>query len=159
MLLEIAFFVSAAVAVCAGLFIFRAKEMSHAMVGFLGVAIAGAALLAVLGLPLLALLQLFIMVGGVSTYLFVGVSSDNLSRFKHTSFPFLVVLAIALLVVPVYKVIIIGFVGQPSAVGAGGLAASIGPNLTLFYMLAVALFGIGIASIMMMKGFKMGGKR
>jgi NADH:ubiquinone oxidoreductase subunit 6 (subunit J) len=159
MLFEIAFLVSIAVALGGALFIFRAREMSHAMVGFLSVAVAGAAFLALLGLPLLALLQLFIMVGGVSTYLFVGVSSESLSKFRHTSFPILVVLAIGLSAVPIYKVLTLGSSGtQVSTLGSGALSASIGANLTLFYMLAIALFGIGIASIVMMKSFKRGSR-
>lgn len=160
MLSDIAFLVSAVVAVCSALVIFWARAMSDAMVGFLVLAVASAAMLAVLGLPLFALLQLFIMVGGVSMYLFVGVSSENLSRFKHTSFPVLVVLAAALAAVPVYKVLTLGaFTGQISAPASGALAASLGGNIVLFYMLAIMLFGIGIASIIMMKGLRPGGRR
>ena len=105
MIADIAFWVSVIAAFCSALLVFRAREMAHAMVGFLMVTVAGAALLALLGLPLLALLQLFIMVGGVSVYLFVGVSSENLSRFRHTSLPVLVVLAITLCSVPIYRIL------------------------------------------------------
>ncbi len=160
MLLYIAFLVSAVVAICSALLIFRARAMVDAMVGFLIVAVASAAMLAVLGLPLLALLQLFIMVGGVSTYLFVGVSSENLSRFKHTHFPAFVVLAIAIAAVPIYKVLTLGGPSvQTNTLTSGAIVASIGSNIALFYLLAILLFGIGIASIMMMKGLKPGGRR
>jgi NADH:ubiquinone oxidoreductase subunit 6 (subunit J) len=152
--------VSVIVAVVAALSVFRAKEMSHAMVGFLFVSVSTAALLALLGLPLLALLQLFIMVGGVSTYLFVGVSSENLSRFRHTSFPVLFILAICLAVVPVYKVLAAGTASPVTgALGSATIAAGISGNLALFYMLGVLLFGIGIASIVMMRSFRKGGRK
>ncbi len=160
MLSEIVFITSAVVAFGAALFMFRAREMAHAMVGFLLVTVAAAALLVVLNLPLLALLQLFIMVGGVSTYLFVGVSSENLSRFKHTSLPILVVLAIVLAAVPIYKLSLVqSAAGLSNAISTAVIQSAVSSNLTLFYMLAVLLFGIGIGSIVMMKSLKEGGAR
>jgi len=160
MLSDIVFFVSAIIAVCAALFIFKAREMAHAMVGFLMLSIAAAMVLALLNLPLLALLQLFIMVGGVSTYLFVGVSSENLSKFKHTSFPILVALSVALATVPIYKVIsLYSLELQVNTLTPSLISASIGNSLPLFYMLALLLFGVGIGSILMMKSFRKGGKR
>lgn len=155
MLSPIALAISAIISVCAAFLIFRAREMTHAMVGFLIVSISTGAVLAILGLPLLALMQLFIMVGGVSTYLFVGVSSENLSRFRHTSFPILVVLAIALAAVPIYKVLTIGIAGGPqNSLSGTSLAYGISGNIVLFYMLAIMLFGIGIGSIVMMRKSK-----
>lgn len=160
MISDIAFWASVIVAFGAALLIFKAREMAHAMVGFLMVTVAGAALLALLGLPLLALLQLFIMVGGVSTYLFVGVSSENLSKFRHTSLPVLVVLAIMLCSVPIYKISSMPGLGvQSNTLDSGSLTAALGGDLALFYMLAVLLFGVGIASIMMMRSFGRGGRR
>ena len=160
MLSEIVFIVSALVAIGAAVFMFKAKEIAHAMLGFLFVTVAAAALLVVLGLPLLALLQLFIMVGGVATYLFVGVSSENLSRFRHTSLPILVVLAIVLAVVPIYKTATAQSLGSQSNVLSSSLISSaISTNLVLFYMLAILLFGVGIGSMVMIKSLKAGVRR
>jgi NADH:ubiquinone oxidoreductase subunit 6 (subunit J) len=160
MLSEIVFAVASIVAFGAALFMFKAREMAHAMLGFLLITIAAAGLLVVLDLPLLALLQLFIMVGGVSTYLFVGVSSENLSRFRHTSLPVLVVLAIALAAVPIYRISMLqNLGGQSNALNASVISAAVSSNITLFYMLAILLFGIGVGSIIMMKSLKAGGKR
>jgi NADH:ubiquinone oxidoreductase subunit 6 (subunit J) len=160
MLSDIVFFVSAALAVCSAFFIFKAREMAHAMVGFLGLSIAAAFVLALLNLPLLALLQLFIMVGGVSTYLFVGVSSENLSRFKHTSFPVLVALSVALAVVPIYKILSAYTLElQVNTLTPSVISSSLSSNLPLFYMLALLLFGIGISSILMMRSFRKGGRK
>lgn len=160
MLSEIVFGVSAAVAIFAALFMFKAKEMTHAMTAFLVVATAGAAILAVLGLPLLALLQLFIMVGGVSTYLFVGVSSENLSRFKHTSISALAILVVALLAVPVYKIYsLASTANQGNVLSNSAIKASVAANLPLFYMIAILMFGIGIGSIIMMRTLKQGAIR
>lgn len=157
---EIVFVVSGLVAFGAALFMFKAREMSHAMIGFLLVTIAAAGLLVVLDLPLLALLQLFIMVGGVSTYLFVGVSSENLSKFRHTSLPVLVVLAIVVAAVPIYKISMIrGIGGQSNVINSGLLSSAISGNLVLFYMLAILLFGIGIGSIVVVKNLKPGGRK
>ncbi len=159
MLALLVLLVSVVVALVAALSVFRAREMSHAMVGFLFVSVSTAALLALLGLPLLALLQLFIMVGGVSTYLFVGVSSESLSRFKHTSFPVLFIIAICLAVVPVYKVLAMPTgPAQAGVLSQSAMAAGISGNVVLFYMLGVLLFGIGLASIVMMRSFKGGRK-
>ncbi|MDE1865330.1 MAG: hypothetical protein KGH94_01665 [Candidatus Micrarchaeota archaeon] len=159
-LFEIVFIALAILSVGGALLVFRAREMSHAMIGFLAVAVSGAGLMAVLGLPLLSLLQLFIMVGGISTYLFVGVSSENLSRFRHTSLPLLVALAVLLSAVPVYRIISIGPVGTtaPSALGSASLSSLVSSNIALFYMLAVLLFGIGLASIIVMKEARKGAR-
>jgi NADH-quinone oxidoreductase subunit J len=161
MLSEIIFGVAAVVAIGASLFMFKAREMTHAMLAFLFVTISAAALLVVLDLPLLALLQLFIMVGGVSTYLFVGVSSENLSRFRHSSLSVLVVLAIALAVVPVYKIAsgVQSLGAQSNSLSTAFITSAVGANLALFYMLAILLFGVGIGSIMMMKGLRPGGRK
>jgi NADH:ubiquinone oxidoreductase subunit 6 (subunit J) len=160
MLSEIVFFISAVAAFVAAVVMFKAREMSHAMVGFLFITLSAAAVLAVLGLPLLALLQLFIMVGGVSTYLFVGVSAENLSRFRHTSLPVLVVGAIALAAIPIYRISFLqGLGGESNSLTGSLLTASVGSNMALFYMLAVLLFGIGIGSIIMMKSLRAGRRR
>jgi NADH:ubiquinone oxidoreductase subunit 6 (subunit J) len=160
MLSALVFVVSGLVAFGAALFIFRAREMSHAMLGFLLVTVSAAGFLAVLGLPLLALLQLFIMVGGVSTYLFVGVSSENLSRFRHTSLPILVVVAIAIAAAPIYRISMLQSLGgQSNQLGPGLISAAVGGNIALFYMLAILLFGIGIGSIAVIKSLRAGARR
>ena len=56
--------------------VFVFKDMLHVVLSFSALFIINSAIFMVLGQPFLALLQLFIMVGGVSTYLFVGVASE-----------------------------------------------------------------------------------
>lgn len=151
MLATYAFTVVSAAAVVSMLMIFISRRMLYAMLSFSSLLICIALLLVILGLPLLALLQLFIMVGGVSTYLFVGVSSENLSRFKHTGLPILLVLSIALVALPLYRLSGVQLGSGSYVLTSSFIAQSVRADLALFYMIALMLFGVGIGSIIIIK--------
>ncbi len=133
------------------LFVFRSRNMLHVMIGFSLVFVVGAVVFFMLNLPLLALLQLFIMVGGVSTYVFVGVSSESLSGFRHTSIGLLALLMALLIAMPLYRIGGLQIGSGANTLSNGIIAASMGSDMGLFYMIALMLFGIGVGSIIIMR--------
>jgi NADH-quinone oxidoreductase subunit J len=151
MLSEIAFFACGAAGVASALFIFKTKDMVHAILAFAVLAVVISALMLVLGLPLLALLQLFIMIGGVSTYLFVGASSENLSKFNHTNLPLLAALSLIIALPLIYWLGPIASGNSANVLSTSALNGYISSDLQLFYLIAVLLFGVGVGSVLIIR--------
>ncbi len=82
--------------------IFVLKDTMHAAVSLAFIFILNSLIFLMLDQPLLALIQLFIMVGGVSVYLFVGVASSSYSNFKHTNYFLFAGIAIVLFAITAY---------------------------------------------------------
>lgn len=150
---DIVFAVIAVVELTAIVLMFKSKRMLHAMAAFAMFLFGIAFVLALLGLALLALLQIFIMVGGISTYMFVGVASENLSKFNHTSAIALAVMAIILFLALSYRFYNVQTT-QANGINTlsnSNLAKFVGSDVALFYMIALLLFGSGMASIILIK--------
>ena len=69
-----AFVVLSAILIFFALMIFKSKRLLHAVLALTGVFFMSSVVLLLLGQPLAALLQLVILVGGMSTYLIVAVA-------------------------------------------------------------------------------------
>jgi len=102
---------------------------------------------------LLALIQLFIMVGGVSTYIFVGVSSSGLSKFRHTSLLALGILAPLLIVAYATNLVYViqGTSTQENQVTGLMIKSALGANIGILYVIAFVLFATGLSSIILLK--------
>ena len=74
--------------------IFVFKDILHSVLSLAMAFFINSLIFLMLEQPLLALLQLFVMVGGISTFLFVGVASVSLSRFGHANLLLLLVLSV-----------------------------------------------------------------
>lgn len=145
------FCASAIIGVAAAFYIFRTSNMIHAMIAFATVAVAVSMLMLILELPLLALLQLFIMIGGISTYMFVGASSEKLSKFKHTNFLLLVTLAFIIAIPLIYGLAMGSSGNSQNLLSSTMLNSYVSSDLPFFYLIAMMLFGVGIGSIVIMK--------
>lgn len=105
-----------------------------------------------LGQPFLALIQLFIMVGGISTYIFVGVGSTSYSKFKNVNKVAFVIAYLAIFALFVYKLYGIGVSSKGENIVSGAMiSGSLSSGIGLLYMFAVMLFGVGFGSILLMK--------
>ncbi|HUY70578.1 MAG TPA: hypothetical protein VMV00_03370 [Candidatus Baltobacteraceae bacterium] len=102
---------------------------------------------------LLALIQLFIMVGGVSTYIFVGVSSSGLSKFRHTSLLVLGILAPLLIVAYATNLVYVtqGTSTQQNQVSGLMIKSALGANIGVLYIITFVLFATGLSSIILLK--------
>lgn len=105
--------------------------------------------------PILAVIQLLIMVGGVSTYLFVGVAAIGYSKFKYTNWPAFIISAIAIFAIIFYglynssTISAIAPSAAPQAYSANSISQSFSSNYSIFslYSIMITLFGIGISAI------------
>jgi hypothetical protein len=107
---------------------------------------------------LLAILQLFIMIGGVSTYIFVGVASGSFSRFKHTSYIGLAVISVILAAVLLYPLVALGSSATVSnALTGSEISADMSSSIQYLYFIAIFIFAVSIGAVIVMK--RIGGKK
>ncbi len=138
--------------------IFIFKDLLHVVLAFSVAFLFNSALFFLLGQPILALLQMFIMVGGVSTYLFVGVGSASYSKFKYTNYTYLAIAYIAVFFTFVFRMTGVSpILPEQNVLSASLIAQTFSSNIGLLYIMAAMLFGIGLSSIVIMK--KLGGKK
>ncbi len=134
--------------------IFRVKDLLHSIVLLSILFISISLVYLTLSQPLLAALQLLVMVGGVSTYLFIGTASQGFSRFKHTNVALLLVGALIIFGVMIYPVA--SNASQYSQASSNTFSVSsqsqfLAADAVLFYIIALLLFGIGLGAIVMYK--------
>ena len=132
--------------------IFLFKDIMHVGISLAFLFLSLSAVYLVLGQPLLAVVQVFIMVGGVSTYLMVGSASAIVSRFKHSNVLAGAVLFILFFGAMFYPVLSSGaFNGgiTVTALSGSAIESSMVLGIAPFYLLAVLLFGISIGSIVL----------
>jgi NADH:ubiquinone oxidoreductase subunit 6 (subunit J) len=127
------------------------RNMLHVVLAISALFMLNSAVFMMLGQPLLALLQLFIMIGGVSTYLFVGVASEGYSKFRGTNYKLFAVSYLVIFVLFSLKLGQIGLLTSQQNVVSGQLIAqSIGSNIGMLYLTVIMLFGVGLGSIIVM---------
>lgn len=101
MIYLIALILAALIVIGASL-IFVFKNVLHVAIALSFVFFVNSLIFLLLNQPLLAVIQLFIMIGGVSVYLFVGVAAASYSNFKYTNYIALAAVAVALFAVMTY---------------------------------------------------------
>ncbi|MDE1761976.1 MAG: hypothetical protein KGH78_02155 [Candidatus Micrarchaeota archaeon] len=142
----------AAVAAAGAAAVLSQRELFKAAIGLAFVFIAVSGFVLLMGQPLLALFQLFILVGGLSTYLIVAVASEARTQFNHVDWRMFVGVFVVLAIVLTYAV----SVNTPHVLGSGGetsqeLISSISNYYALMAAVAFAVFAIGIGSILLIK--------
>lgn len=149
------FIIAAALEIGAAMLVFTFKDVLHSILALAFVFMLNSAILLMLAQPMLALLQLFIMVGGVATYAFVGASSSSYSRFRHTNVYVLAVSTIVLFLLLGYGALRSApATGMQNTLSGASISQSLGSSVAMLYVMAVMLFGIGFGSILLMR--KMG---
>lgn len=146
------FYALAAIEIISIALIFVFKDALHSVLALSMAFFFNSVLFLALGQPLLALIQLFIMVGGVSTYVFVGVASIGLANFRHTRLAVLAALSVAAFLVLSYKMLSTQFPAvQANTFSIQQIAPAISSNVALFYLIVFMVFSIGLGSIVMLK--------
>jgi NADH:ubiquinone oxidoreductase subunit 6 (subunit J) len=144
--------IAALLGIVSAVFVFLLKDVLHSVIALTLLFIANSALFLILNQPFLALLQLFIMVGGVSTYAFVGAASSSYSNFKHTNLTIFAIAVVVLSAVLLYGGIRANAVAQQqNTLSSADVSQSLGANMGLLYIMAIMLFGIALGSILLMK--------
>ena len=149
MLLAI-FLAVAALELISIIIIFVFKNVLHSIIILAIAFVISSVLFAAMQQPLLALLQLFIVVGTILTYFFIGVASAGISRFKHTSYTLLAVLSIIMFMVLAYMSNGVNFTGQNMLTKAD-IANYVSGSIWLIYFLTLVLFSVGLSGIILLK--------
>ncbi|MCL4372327.1 hypothetical protein M1373_03350 [Candidatus Marsarchaeota archaeon] len=132
------------------IFIFR--QLLHAVLALTIAFVLNSALFLVLQQPLLAIIQLFILVGGISTYALVGVASASFSRFKHTNKLALVIIFLVLFVALSIPLLSLRPASQNSNIfGPPQITYGLKNYIAQFYIITLMLFGISISAILMFR--------
>jgi len=138
--------------IAGALAVFLSRRLLHSVLA-LTAAFAGSAMVFLyMGQDLVALLQLFVFVGGLSTYLVVAVAGEeakhSLSSLRFV--PVLVVLAMALSTIFLGSGVSASSSGNSFTAAAGSAFIAYYPIL---FALALLLFSTVMGSIMIMKRF------
>ena len=133
-------------------FIFISKSLLHSVMSLTLAFVANSALFLAMQQPFLAIIQLFIFVGGISTYAIVGVASAGFSKFPHTNkiaFIGVFIILLAMISYPIFGMKNVAVSHNPftSLQVKTGISSYIG----LFYLITAMLFGIAIGSIILVK--------
>jgi len=158
--------ISAVFATVAGLelisiiLIFIFKDILHSVLALSASFLVNSIIFFLLGQPLIALLQLFIMAGGVSTYMFVGVASISYSKFRHTSYSAIIVLSVLSFLLYSYNTMNLSFTNlQQNTVSNDTISNTLSSGIGIIYIIAFMLFSIGIGSIVLLKKISGKGQR
>ncbi|MDE1833073.1 MAG: hypothetical protein KGH58_01505 [Candidatus Micrarchaeota archaeon] len=148
----------AALEVISAVLIFTFRNVLHSVLALSLTFLFNSILFLALQQTLLSLIQLFIMVGGVSTYIFVGVANSGLSRFRHTSLLALGIMAPILIVAYATNLMFVGqgTVTQENQVSGLMIKSALASNIGVLYVIAFALFATGISSIVLLKSLGKG---
>lgn len=146
------FFALGAIEIISIALIFVFKDVLHSVLALSAAFFFNSVLFLALAQPLLALIQLFIMVGGVSTYVFVGVASIDFSSFRHSRFSALAALSVAAFLILSYKMLSVQLPeAQANVFSVQSVGTAIAANVPLFYVIMFMVFSIGLGSIVLLK--------
>ena len=150
----IAFVASAVLALASALLVFVFRDILHTVLALTALFMFNSALFLLLGQPLLAVVQLFILVGGISTFLFVGVASAELMEFKFNRLVALVLLWAFVFAVIAYPLYGKGYSLQETSnniFGASDIASSLLQYNAVFYVMLVTLFAVSLGAVVALK--------
>ena len=148
----IIFTISAIAALIAAAAMFMAKDILHSATALAAVFLINSMLFLLLGQPLLAVVQLFIMIGGIATFLFVGVASHTYSDFRPSNVQKLSIVwtvVFLMLLIPLNSVQMQQT--QPNTFGFANIAYSLTVNPAIFYLMLLTMFGIALGAIMLLR--------
>lgn len=142
--------------VMAGLFfaveIFVEKDLFKSALGLAMVFLSSSGMILLLNQPLIALLQLLILVGGLSTYLIVAVASTRHAEFLHTNMPLLMVSFLLFGTILVYAAALHPFPGSLSnSTISQGISLAITQYYVLIYAMVFLIFMVSIGSILLIR--------
>lgn len=151
-LLTITFAVAAFIEILTVISIFYFKNILHVALSLTAAFFFNSILFLVLNQPILAVLQLFIMVGGISTLLFVGVASAEFSKFTFTRIAVLFAMWLVLAVIMIYPTLKLTIQShQQNIFSTDNILLSFGSDLGIFYVMLLTIFGVAISSILLLK--------
>ncbi len=132
------------------MFIFRNALHSAAALALLFFANSLAFLL--LGQPLIAIIGLFVTVGGISTYMFVSVASVRYPQLKARRALSIGLLSVLVFLAMSYPIFSWGAAAANAPMlSISALSPSLAASLPFFYLIAALLFGSALGAVLILK--------
>lgn len=147
------FLIVSVIALAFSVLVFVFKDILHAAIALSGVFLMNSLFFIVLSQPLLAVVQLFIMVGGITTFLFIGVAAAPYSDFKYTKLLALCILWIITALVMIVPLAEVSSAtgGESNVFGAGAISESLGSSAGIYYLMLLVMFGVSLGAILLLK--------
>ena len=154
MLDQNAFLIVAPLVVIASIMIFVQKKIIYSVLSLTAVFLGSAVVFYLLGQTFIAILQLIIFVGGLSTYVMVAVATEE-KNLKMISLPFFFIIAIIFFA---GLALILNYLpGQnPTAANPDFLvtaASALQSDYVLLYLMVLLLFAVTIGGTLVIKRF------
>src|SRR5271157_2299118 len=132
--------------------IFIFKDTLHILLSLAAAFAVSALLFLMLDQPLIALVQLFIMLGGIVVYLLVMITSVDITRAVSANYILLELVAVVFFAALYYGISGTAFLNAQGNVLSGqAIASGLSSNMTLLYLIALTLFGIGIGTMVLLR--------
>jgi NADH:ubiquinone oxidoreductase subunit 6 (subunit J) len=132
--------------------VFFLRDELHAVLSLTAAFAVSALLFLALEQPLLALIQLFVTVGGIAVCLLAGAAAVDAPRSRHANYATLALVALAFFAAIYYGASGAQFLGaQSNLLSVQMIASSLSSNIALLYVMAFMLFGIGIGTIALLR--------
>jgi NADH-quinone oxidoreductase subunit J len=146
------FVIISAIGIILAILVFAFRDILHSALALAGVFLVNSLFFLFLDQPILAVVQLFIMVGGITTFLFVGVASAPYSKFKYTKLAYLCILWVVLLIAMIVPLGSLGIsASQSNIFDASGIANSLGTATALYYLMLLLMFGVSLGAVLLLK--------
>ena len=149
---EIIFFLLVIVDIAAFYFVYALRDIVNVVVSLSIAFLANSLLFLALNQPLLAAVQLFVMIGGISTYMFVGVATSGAAQKLRTRRAILIPMAVIIFLALSYP-----FLGaaatdvQPGQITVQQISAQMSSSIPYFYLIALLTFGATTGAIILLK--------
>jgi NADH-quinone oxidoreductase subunit J len=152
-MIDLVIFALISIAVLAApVLLFLFKDILHAVLALSALFFFNSLVFLLLGQPLLAVIQLFVMVGGVSTFLFVGAASGAYPNFKYNKLAVFVIIGIILFAVVVYPLNSVQFTGTgANQFNSQDIAFQLEASSPIFYLMALVMFSVCFGSVLLLK--------
>lgn len=153
MLAADAFYLIAAFTAISAVAVFAQRKLIHSVVALASAFTGSALLFFLIGQTMIALLQLLVFVGGLSTYLIVAIAAEE-KNAKTLRVPVLVAAVVLLLGA---LSLMIGYAQPSSPAGQanfiGSAAIAFGSDYALLYVMGALLFGTVISGVLIIRKF------
>ena len=137
--------------IAAAVAIFSLKDVMHSALFLALLFLVNSAAFLALEQPILAIIQLFIMVGGVATYLFVGVASEYPSKTRHTNIAALAIVSLLVFLSVWYPVSGYFSGTNVTSLSFSSISSELSSGYQLLYLIVALLFGVALGSILLLK--------
>ncbi|MDE1856774.1 MAG: hypothetical protein KGH98_01680 [Candidatus Micrarchaeota archaeon] len=154
---ETIFFVLALAEIIALLLVYVFRDIVDVVVSLSAAFFINSLIFLALNQPLLAAIQMFIMIGGISTYLFVGVATEGYLAKLMTSKALFIAVFAMMFVLLSYPLLSMGAAEtEPAQITGQQVGSQIGASVFYFYIMALLAFGATVGAIILLRS---GGKR